>query len=82
MDINHEKLSNLSAELGAVLDKEKPANDAPVEVQECLLLLTYHFAELVYEHEEPKEAIKSIPESFQEDVRAVAKMIHKHRRKN
>lgn len=81
MDVNHEKLAALSAELGAVLDKEKPANDAPKEVQDCLLLLTYHFAELVLNTGEPKKAIKRIPGGWQEDVQTVARMIHSHRTK-
>jgi len=81
MDIDHEKLAGLSAELGAVLDKEKPANNAPKEVQDCLLLLTYHFAELVLSNPSPKEAVEKLPKEWQEDVRAVAKMIHSYRTK-
>lgn len=79
MDINHKKLAQWSRELGDVLDKKKTANQAPQEVQDCLLLLTYHFAELVLSSGEPKEALAAIPKEWQEDVQAVAKMIHSYR---
>ena len=79
MDIDFEKMSRLNAELGEVLNKKKTANDAPKEVQECLLLLTYHFADLVLSNKNPKEALKTIPKEFREDVQAVGRMIHSYR---
>ena len=81
MDIDFEKMSVLSAEFGAVLDKKKSANEAPLEVQQCLLLITYYFAELVLSTGEPKEALKTLPKEWQEDVQTVAKMIHSRRTK-
>ena len=82
MDIDHEKLTRLSSELGDVLDKKKPAQKAPAEVQECLLLITYYFAELVLQTGDPKDALKTLPKEWQEDVQAVAKMIHSRRTKS
>jgi hypothetical protein len=81
MDIDHKKLESQSKQLGDIWDGRVKADGADKEVQHCLLLLTYHFAELVLSNPEPKEALLKLPENFQDDVRTVAKMIHSYRTK-
>lgn len=75
MRIDHDKLSAQSKELGDIIDGKMKANEAEPEVQHCLLLLTYHFAELVLSNQDQKAAFKKIPKEFREDVKAIAKQI-------
>lgn len=81
MNLDHDKLSSQSKQLGDILDGNIKANDADDEVQHCLLLLTYHFAELVLSNQDQKAAFKKIPPKFKDDVKAIAKLIKSERMK-
>lgn len=81
MDIDHEKLARQSKQLGDILDGKAKANSADKEVQHCLLLLTYHYAELVLSCEDRKEALQTIHPEWREDVKEMAKLIYSKRTK-